>query len=120
LSSVRFFGDEHVRRSLADALWHREAAIEFTFVGDAGCPPSGTPDPGLLRFAEANKLALITGDRRTMPDHVADHLATGAHTWGVFLIKRGATWHGLVDDLLLIWSASDAEDWCDRIERLPW
>lgn len=120
MSTVRFFGDEHVRRGLADALWHREAAVEFVFVGDEGCPPFGTPDPELLSYAEAHKLALVTADRKTMPDHVQDHLATGGHVWGVFLIQRGATWADLIEDLLLIWSASNAEDWCDHLERLPW
>jgi hypothetical protein len=89
-------------------------------VGEAGVPPLGTLDPELLRFAEGAGYSLLSLDRRTMPTHVAHHLATGGHTWGVFLIRRQATWQRLIDDLLLIWSASEAEEWRDRIERLPW
>jgi hypothetical protein len=55
-----------------------------------------------------------------MPDFVTAHLVGGRHTWGVFLIRPGANWLTLRDNLMLIWSASTAEDWQDRLERLPW
>jgi hypothetical protein len=120
VSAVRFLGDVHVRRSLAEALWHREPTIEFAYVGETGYPPANATDPELLRFAEANRFAVITQDHRTMSDHVREHMAAGGHTWGLFLSKRSASWGGLVDDLLRIWAASSAEDWRDTITRLPW
>lgn len=71
-------------------------------------------------FAETHKYSLLSSDKRTMPDFVTAHLVGGRHTWGVFLIRPGANWLTLRDNLMLIWSASTAEDWQDRLERLPW
>jgi hypothetical protein len=120
VTTVKFLGDEHIRHSLADAVWHREPVMEFLFVGQAGAPPLSTPDPELLVFAETHKYSLLSSDKKTMPEHVTAHLGAGRHTWGVFLIRPGTNWAALIDDLILIWSASTAEDWQDRLERLPW
>ena len=65
-------------------------------------------------------MAFLTMDKRTMPGHIADHLSARRHTWGVFTLRMGFSVPTLVDDLVLIWSATQAEDWQDRIEWLPW
>lgn len=117
---MRYLCDEHVAKALAVALSHREPAVEVYYVGEPGAPPYRTPDPDLIRFAGAEGLTLLTLDRNTLLGHLNDHWAAGGHTWGVFLLKPGASWQRLIDDLLLIWSASEAEDWRDRVEYLPW
>ncbi len=81
-------------------------------------PPTQTTDPDLLRFAEAGGLALLTNDVSTMPLHARDHLAAGGHTWGVFLIMT-ISWSELIDNLLTMWGASEAEEWRDQIVFLP-
>lgn len=120
MSTVRFLCDEHIHPALAEAVRNREPSIEAVFVGDPTAPPSGSTDPELLQFAEQEGYALLTADRSTMPAHVTEHHAAGRHTNGVFLIRRGANWTQLIDDLLAIWSASDADDWRDQLEYLPW
>ncbi len=65
-------------------------------------------------------MALVTNDRKTMIQHAADHLANGGHTWGVFLYSlHGMSAGSLADELLMIWSASPAEEWIDQIVFLP-
>ena len=58
-----------------------------------------------------------------MPDHVANHLAAGRHTWGVFLFPKGNYLSAgrIAEELVLVWAASQREDeWVDRIQPLPY
>jgi len=119
MSTVQFFCDENVPEQLADAVVAKEPAIVIGQVGQAPAPPKQTPDPELLRYAEANQLLFLTRDKKTMPGHVAQHLSSGRHTWGVFLLRRSASIADLVDAIILIWSASTAEEWQDQINWLP-
>lgn len=120
MSSIKFLYDEDVREALVAGLLRVEPGIDILAVGDANGPPKGTLDPALLVWAEREKYTLISRDRSTMRDHVIDHLAAGHHTWGVFLLRQQRTWSEIIECLILIWSASQAEDWQDRIEWIPW
>jgi hypothetical protein len=120
MSGVRFLGDEHIPVALLHAIRGREPAIDFRLVGQSAAPPKGTSDPQLLLSGEAAGQALITMDKSTMIPHISQHIAGGHHTWGVFILKQGLATVKYVDDLFLVWVASEAEDWRDRVEYLPW
>jgi Domain of unknown function (DUF5615) len=120
MSTIRYLCDEDVRNALVACMGRIEPGLEILAVGLPGAPPKGSLDPDLLRWAEQEKCTLLSRDKATMPDHVRAHLAAGRHTWGVFIIRKGKTWQEIADALLLIWSASTAEDWQDRIEWIPW
>jgi hypothetical protein len=120
MSQVAFFCDEDVPAPLIACLAKFEPAMTVVAVGQPGMPPKGTLDPELLRFAESMGYTLLSRDKKTMRGHVAAHLAAGHHTWGVFLLKEDRPLMAYVNDLLLIWSLSQAEDWVDQIEYLPW
>ena len=120
MSTVRFLCDEAVAVFLAGAVHQQEPAVEISCVGQDGMPRKGTLDPELLIFAEAMRWCLLTVDRQTMASHVADHQAAGNHTWGVFSLRDGFPVIRHVDNLILIWSASQAEEWIDHMDWLPW
>ena len=119
MNRIRFLFDENDAQKLADALVLEEPAIEVFVVGQLGEPPKGTPDPELLKYAEVQELTLVTLDKRSMPVHVKDHLRSGRHTCGVIIPRRGFPYHRYIDELLLIWFASQAEEWKDRFKRVP-
>jgi len=54
-------------------------------IHDPGAPAVGTLDPDLLRWCEVYGVALVTSNRRSMPVHLANHLASGGHMPGVFV-----------------------------------
>jgi hypothetical protein len=120
MSVVCFLGDEHIPAALLHAMRGREPAVDFKLVGQGAAPPKGTPDPQLLLFGEAAGQALVTMDKSTMISHITQHMGAGHHTWGVFILKQGFATVKYVDDLFLVWVASEAEDWRDRVEYLPW
>lgn len=119
MSRVRFLIDESVRLSVVAALRRIEPLIDVARVGQSEVPGFGTSDADLLCFCEETHRLLVSSDRGTLPDHVADHLAAGRHMWGVLLIVTGCTYRELLDELLVIWSASEAEEWQDTLHYLP-
>jgi hypothetical protein len=120
MSTVSFLCDECVPDTLLAYLSQTEPGMVLLSVGLPGMPARGTKDPGVLMFAESMRLALLSQDKRTMPGHIAAHLASGHHTWGVFFLRPGFPVKQIGNDILLVWAASQAEEWLDRIEYLPW
>lgn len=123
MSQVTFLLDEQIPTSVGDALVALEPAILFRQVGAyPDVPAKGTLDPDVLIFAEEAGFALITFDKRSMRTHVATHLAAGHHTWGVFIFPNGKALSAgrIAEELLMVWTASQAEEWIDQIEFLPY
>jgi hypothetical protein len=54
-----------------------------------------------------------------MPRHFGEFLQAAGFSPGVFLVKQRSPVGPVIDELLLIWSASDAEEWRNRIVRIP-
>lgn len=119
MSTIRFLCDEDIRRELLAAVGGKEPGMEILAIGQPEAPPQGTKDPEVLLWADQHGYTLLSRDKRTMSMHVAHHLAAGHHTWGVFIINQDRSWKDILDSLVLIWSASQVEDWRDVIEWIP-
>jgi hypothetical protein len=119
MSQVRFLFDADTDPDLIEALVSREPGIDVLRAGWPGAPPTSTADPELLLFAEAEGRLLVSRDKKTMPGHLVAHFSAGHHTSGVVLLREGFGFGVLVEELLLIWAASEAEDWLDRTFYLP-
>ena len=119
MSQVQFLIDESLPLSLVAGLRRREPAIEVRRVGQDLIPSFGTPDPEILRFCEQNERLFVSLDRASIPDHVSAHLASGHHTSGVLLVTRQCTLRSIIDDLVIIWAASERDEWKDVLMYLP-
>jgi len=117
---VRFVLDENLPPRIEDALRSLDADIDVIRVGDPGAPAWGTPDPDILTYLESSRRALVTGNRRSMPRHLAEHMAAGRHHAGIAWVRRKTRFADLVDVLYLIWAADEAEQWTDRTDWLPY
>ncbi len=62
---------------------------------------------------------LLTGNRRSMPGHLIDHLTAGRHVPGIFTIRHGARVGDVLETLLLLLYASLPEEYGDRILYIP-
>ena len=105
--------------AVRDHLLRREPAIELASVGDDNAPLIGTSDPEILAWIEEYQYCLVSRNRRTMPDHLADHVSAGRHVPGILLITRGHSLGEVIDDLLLIWHAADEGEFRDSIIYVP-
>jgi hypothetical protein len=119
MSAVRFLIDESLPRALVTGLRRREPTLDVARVGQPRMPPHGTPDEALLQFCEAEGRMFVSCDRATIPAHLQQHLQAGGHTFGVVLVASGCGVGKLIDDLLLVWGASQADEWHDRLFYLP-
>lgn len=79
----------------------------------------GMPDPDVLRHTAASGRVLVSHDYHTMPTHFAEHLASGEHTPGVILLHQNLPIAQAIDALLLVWEASEPDDWYDALTYLP-
>lgn len=119
MSVMRFLLDEHVPVALQKAVWRLEPKVEITCVGQTNAPPKGTTDPDLLIWAEEMAIAIVTQDKSTMPLHASNHVSSGHKTWGVFILRKPFSLGELAEDLVLRWSASQAEEWQYFVGHIP-
>ena len=121
---LAFLLDENTGGDLVKAF-HRRArlgelpAVDVVRVGEVDAPPTGTLDPELLLWCEANQRILVSNDRRTMPGHFATHLVSGRHSPGVVLIRRGTGIGQVVAELLMLTEAGHPDDFRNQIVYIP-
>ena len=115
--------DENLRGPLWEAIQrHNElftVLIDATRVGDPVAPILGASDAEVLIWCEAAGRILISGDRRTLPEHLAHHWDANRHCPGLFLLRPGRSIRAVVDFLSLVASASEAQEWRDTLTYIP-
>ena len=116
--TVRYLADEDLDIAIARGLRSREPAIDILDVKSAGL--RGTKDPVLLELAAKQSRILVTHDRNTMTAHFWDRLAAGESSPGLFIVpdRLGAI-GAAIEWLLLVWGASQPEEWRNQIVYLP-
>jgi hypothetical protein len=117
MSTPRFLADEDLSRSIVRATLRLEPGIEFAVVQDLGL--SGTADPDLLVFAQADRWLLVSHDVNTMRAAAEARIAAGLPMSGLFLAHQNRPIRPVAESLILIWGASQFEDWADSIVYLP-
>lgn len=76
-------------------------------------------DADVLAFASATNRVLVSHDVNTMPAHFREFRRVGKLSAGVFMIPQKLDVGTAMHELLLIWLASEASDWENRLEWLP-
>lgn len=119
---TKFLVDEDLTRRIQVAVWHRNAGIDIIRIGDSAAPPYETSDVDVLLFAEQSGRMLITEDKRTLRGgngHIAAHLASGNHTYGVAFVRPQASLSAIADALVLIAELSTPAEWWDQEIWIP-
>jgi hypothetical protein len=121
--TLRYMLDEHLRGPLWRAIqWHNNSGVyplDVVRIGDPTDLPLGIRDAELLLWAEREQRILVTHDLDTMPAHLADHLAAGRHSPGVFMIRPHSTLPQVVSFLRDAAYASEPAEWQDRVQFIP-
>jgi len=77
----------------------------------------GLPDSEVLAVAAGEGRILVTQDRRTMPASFGVFIETN-NSPGVLLVPRKMTMRRAIESLILVWMASDAEEYVNSIRNL--
>ena len=113
---VRFQADADLHEMMVTALVRREPAVDFQTATAAGL--AGLHDPHVLERAATEGRVLVSHDQSTMPHHFAAFIQH-QQSAGVLIVPQHLPYTSVVEELLLIWAASEAEEWMNRIAYLP-
>lgn len=116
MMKVRFQADADLKHAIVSATLRRESMIDFHSAISADL--AGRDDLEVLGIAAREGRLLITHDKKTMPTHFARFIA-GNTSPGVVIASQRLSIEVVVDEILLIWFASDAEEWINRIAHPP-
>jgi hypothetical protein len=72
----------------------------------------------VMAIAAQQERILVSHDRKTMPMEFA-HFITHHQSSGVIIVSRKLPIEVVIDELVLIWAASQGEEWINRIAKLP-
>lgn len=119
MTVIKYLLDEHVSPRFRQALVRREHDLVVRRVGEVAAPPIHSSDPDILLWCEAHGFSLVTNNRASMPIHLRDHLDAGHHVPGIFILSPHMTMGHTIDELILIWAASDSDEFVDQLRYLP-
>ncbi len=72
----------------------------------------------VLELAAQQGRILVTHDRKTMPSEFAKFVVNRQCT-GVVIVSKKLAIETVIEELILIWSVSSAEEWINRIAKIP-
>jgi len=113
---IRFLADAHFNQRIVARLLRREPQIDFELPQKV--IPEKMDDAQVLKLAAARGRIIVTHDVRTMPDHFSDFVADLSCP-GLILVPKKMPIRDAIEELVLIWSVSEAEEWVNRMRRLP-
>jgi hypothetical protein len=114
---IRFLADADLNEGIVVGCLRREPRMDFLTANEADL--EGVPDPVVLALASEQGRILVSHDFQAMPRHFGDFLHAGASSPGVLLVPQYLPIGEAVDELVPIWNASGAEEWENRILRIP-
>ena len=112
----RFRADADFNQKIVAGVRRREPAIDFRSARDGGA--IGRPDPEVLAQAASDERVLVSHDRQTMPGHFKRFLETRSSP-GLVIVSQELDIGRAIEELLLVWAASEAEEWVNTVIFLP-
>ena len=110
--------DENFNGEIVRGLLRRFADLDIVRIQDA---PGmlGADDPTVLEWAAAEGRILLTHDRATMPDFAYQRVLAGQQMPGLFVVNDRHPVGQVIDELALILTCSEQDEWANRVVYLP-
>ncbi len=113
---IRFQADADLSENIIWAVRREEPMIDFQTATQANL--HGLGDDVVLALAASENRILISHDRRTMPYHFGEFIGRQT-SHGVFIIRKRFEMSKVVEAIILVWFASEPEEWFNNISELP-
>jgi hypothetical protein len=117
MSRPRFLADHDFNFHIVSAVRRFDPAIEIATLGEEG--RSRASDAEVLELAHATGRLLLSHDVNTLRAEAERRVADGRGVSGVFLAAQRTPVGIVADAITLIWAVSEAEEWIDRVEFIP-
>ena len=117
MSRPRYLADNDLNDAIVVGTRRREPAAEFARLRDLGL--ATWSDSEVLDFAAAENWIVVSHDVNTMRDAAYSRLEAGLVMHGLLLASQRTPVSSIIESLLLIWAASEAEEWTGQVEFLP-
>jgi len=114
---LRFLADENLKGDIVRGMLRRQPDLDLVRVQDVGL--IGADDPTVLEWAAEQDRILLTHDLATMPDFAYERVAASQRMPGAFIVPRRMAVRQAIDELLLIATWTEADDWAGRVLHLP-
>ena len=109
---VRFQADADFSQRIISAVRRREAAIDFQTANALNLRELA--DLEVLALAASQGRVLVSHDLTTMPDNFATFVETNTSA-GLLIIRQKVSIHRALEEILLVWLASDADEWINQM-----
>jgi hypothetical protein len=113
---IRYQADADLNEDIVTGVRRRAPEIDFQTAQEARL--ENLKDTDVLRLAAQSGRILVTHDRRTMPAHFGRFIET-QRSPGLFIISQRADLLLIIEELILIWMASEGEEYINSLCALP-
>jgi predicted nuclease of predicted toxin-antitoxin system len=113
---LRYQADTDLNEDIVTGVQRRAPEIDFQTAHEAQL--EGLEDPDVLDAAAREGRILVTHDRKTMPKHFGSFIAA-RQSPGLLIISQHTDLLLAIEELILIWAASEAEEYTNSIRTLP-
>jgi hypothetical protein len=117
VTSPKFLADHDLNEQIVIGVLRRAPQATFVRVRDVGL--ADQLDPVIINFAAEHGFILVSHDVNTMSAAAYARMEQGQSMAGLFLAPQTSPIGSIIEDLLLVWSASDATEWEQQVVFLP-
>lgn len=117
MSRPRFLADEDFDEHIVLGVLRQEPSIEFQRVHELGMRELS--DQEILAFAASELLLVVSHDTNTMSAAAYHRVKSGESMPGLLLAEQIAPIGPVIESLVLIWAASEMDEWKDQVRYLP-
>lgn len=114
---LRLLIDQDLDHDILRGLLRRTPQLDAVTAFELGME-AATDRQLLIRAAQEGRI-IVTHDRKTMPTHAADLIGEGQNIAGLFVVRRSLPLHQVIEDLALMITCSENDEWVNVIRYLP-
>lgn len=116
MARVQFQADADLKQAIVSGVIRRRPALDFRSANESML--EGFKDSEVLAIAARAGRVLVTHDRKTMPTEFGQFILSQRSS-GVLILSQKLPTSEAIDELVLVWEASTAEEWNNQIMTLP-
>jgi predicted nuclease of predicted toxin-antitoxin system len=119
MSRRSFLADNDFNEDILQGVARSQPTVQMTRLRDVGLAASNDAD--ILEWAAQRNQIVLSHDVNTMSAAAVERLALGKKLAGLMLVhQRPLAMRAVIESIVLIWSASDTEEWNGQVIFLPY